>query len=78
MATSVKQTPVEATKRIAKEFPEENPIGCSGENMGRANEVRSPRERWREVAEKIQREQDPNKMMELIQRLIAELDQGRL
>jgi hypothetical protein len=35
-------------------------------------------EDWRELARKIERETDPNKMIELVQELIAKFDQDRL
>lgn len=72
------QIPVEIVKRIAKEFPEENAISSNGENAEMPDEVRSSREIWRELAEKVQHEQDPERMLELIQQLIAIFDQQQL
>ena len=76
--TFFEQIPIETVKRIAKEFPEENAIGSDGGNTEMLDEVRSPRERWREVAQKVQHERDPKRMIELVEQLIAALDQERL
>jgi len=76
--TFFEQLPIETVKRIAKEFPEENAIGSDGENTEMTEEVRSPRENWREVAQKVQDEHDPKRMTELIEQLIATLDQEQL
>ena len=69
------QIPIETVKMIAKEFPEENAIGSDGGNTEMPDEVRSPRESWREVAEAVQHEQDSKRMTELAEQLIAMLDQ---
>jgi hypothetical protein len=76
--TFFEQIPIETVKRIAKVFPEENAIGSDGGNTEMPDEVRSPRERWREVAEKVQHEGDPKKMIELVEQLITTLDQEQL
>jgi hypothetical protein len=77
--TFLAQIPIETVKRIAKEFPEENAVGSDGENNAETpGEVRSPRESWREVAEKVQDERDPKRMMGLVEELIATLDQEQL
>jgi hypothetical protein len=76
--TFFEQIPVETVKRIAKEFSEESPIGGNGDNKQMPDEVRSGRESWREVAEKVQHGQDPKRMTELVEELIAKLDQEKL
>ena len=72
------QIPVETVKRIAKEFSEENAIGSQGETTEMPDEGRSPRESWRELAQQVQHEQDSRKMSELVEQLIATLDQEEL
>lgn len=68
--THFEQIPVETVKRIATELPET----C----VGQARYETTPRERWREVALQVQQEQDPNKMTELVQQLLAEFDRRDL
>ena len=76
--TFFEQIPIETVKRIAREFPEANGIASDGGNTEMLDEVRSPRESWREVAQKVQHERDPKRMVELIEQLIATLDQEQL
>ena len=76
--TFFEQIPIETVKRIAKEFSEEKAIGNDGENMEILDEVRSSRESWREVAQKVQQERDPGRMTELVEQLIATFDQEQL
>ena len=38
----------------------------------------SPPEDWRELAQRVQGENDPNKMVELVEQLIAKIDEERL
>lgn len=76
--TFFEQIPVETVKKIAKGFPEQNAIGSDGRNMEMPDEVKSPRESWREVAQKVQHGQDPNRMIELVEQLVAALDEEQL
>lgn len=80
--TFFEQIPVETVKRIAKEFPEERPIGGTGDNAEMpdevTSEVTSPHESWREVAQKVQHEGDSKRMTELVRQLIAMLDEEQL
>jgi hypothetical protein len=73
--THFEQIPVETVKNIAKELPEDNAIGQDPVVADAHDEGRSQQERWREVAKTIQREQDPQKMIELVQQLIATYDE---
>ena len=68
--THFEQIPVETVKRIATELPETGVVQARYEP--------TPRERWREVALQVQQEQDPNKMTELVQQLLAEFDRRDL
>lgn len=76
--TFLEQIPIETVKRIAIEFTGENVIGSDGGNTEMPVEVRSPHENWREVAQKVQDERDPKKMTELVEQLIATLDEEQL
>jgi hypothetical protein len=76
--TFFEQIPIETVKRIAREFPEENAVWSDGGSTEMLDEVRSPRERWREVAQKVQQERDPKRMIELVEHLMAALDQEQL
>jgi hypothetical protein len=72
--TFFEQIPTETVKRIATEFPEKSIDG----NTEMPDEVRSPHESWREVAQKVQQERDPQRTLELVEQLIATLDQEQL
>ena len=76
--TQSEQIPVETVKKIAKEFPENNSARNDSENIEARDRVTSPQERWREVAQKIQHEQDPARMIALVQKLIATFDEEQL
>ena len=76
--TFFEQIPIETVKRIAIEFPGENIIGESSGNAELPGEVRSPRESWREVAQKVQDEPDPNRLADLVEQLIAQFDEEQL
>ena len=75
--TYFEQIPIETVKTIAKEFPDKSGIGSLSETTKTQDEVRPPRERWREIAEKVQQECDPQKMIVLVQQLIETLDQEK-
>ena len=75
--TFFEQIPVETVRRIAKEFTEETIIG-DGADKRKSGEARSGADSWREVAERVQHERDPKRMMELIADLITKLDQEKL
>lgn len=75
--THFEQIPIETVKRIAIEFAGENAIGSDGGNTEMPDEDRSPHESWREVAQKVQDERDPKRMIELVERLIATLDEDQ-
>ena len=57
--THFEQIPVETVKKIAIEM---------------RDEITSPLVRWREVAQQVQQEQDPTRMIELVQQLVGEFD----
>jgi len=76
--TFFEQITIETVKRIAIEFPGENVIGGGGGNTELPGAVRSPSESWREVAQRVQDEPDPNRLAELVEQLIARLDEEQL
>ena len=76
--TFFEQIPIETVMRIATEFPEKKPIGSDGHNTEVPDEVTSPRESWRQIAQKVVDEQDPKRVVELAEQLIAKLDEERL
>jgi len=61
--TYFEQVPVEMVKKIAQIAPVETQDGTS------------PQDRWRDVAQKVQREQDPKRMIQLVEQLIATFDE---
>jgi hypothetical protein len=61
--TYFEQIPVEMVKKIAKQFPE--------------NGVSTPQD-WRELAEQVQQETDPNRTIGLVQQLITQLEEEKL
>ena len=75
--THFDQIPVQTVKKIATEMTSRD-IDTDIAASEKAHVARSPRERWQELAEKVQREQDPKKMVELVQQLIITLDERKL
>ena len=76
--THFEQISVETVKKIATEFPENNTVGNDSESIKAPSKITSPQEGWREVAQKVQIEQDPQKMLGLIQQLIATFDEEQV
>jgi hypothetical protein len=75
--THFEQVPVEMVKMIAKELPPEDATGDDSVSVEWQKQATSPREHWREVAEKIKEERDPNSMIALVQQLITSFDEER-
>jgi hypothetical protein len=85
--THFEQIPVETVRKIAVEIPAQtpekivNPTPSSEEvvsdkmNVHGHAEVASEPERWREMALKVQQEQNPEKIVGLVQQLIATFDE---
>jgi hypothetical protein len=76
--THFEQIPVEIVKRIAKEIPvnytiEDRSAGVIGETRTRLHRCD-----WREVAQRVQKEQDPKKMIGLVDQLIESIDEEKL
>ena len=65
--------PVTAVKTIAVEHP-----GNNGRGDHKPENDVSTRESWREIAQRVQAEPDPNRMIALVQELINRYDQEKL
>ena len=74
--TYFEQIPVETVKKIAKELP--NTVEIDDVTTETQDEVKPQQERWREMAEKVQGENDPQKMTKLVEELIAAFDEESL
>jgi hypothetical protein len=61
--TYFEQISVETVKRIVEQLPEGGI---------------STQEDWRQLAERVQQETDPNRMIDLVQQLITKLDEQKL
>ena len=74
LQTHFEQIPVERVKKIATEISDKDdntqiPVG------EKAQVASSPQETWRVLAERVQNERDPKKMIELVQQLIDTLEE---
>jgi chromatin segregation and condensation protein Rec8/ScpA/Scc1 (kleisin family) len=65
--THFEQIPVETVKKIAKEFRETSQVQV-------IDEITPTQERWRQVAEQVQKEKDPKRLTELVEQLLEEFD----
>lgn len=77
------QIPVETVKKIAtklpaEEFPEHDAVGDDAASVEKQGEDASLPERWHEVAQRVRQEEDPQKMIGLVQELIATFDDEQL
>ena len=77
--THFEQIPVETVKKIAtmlpaQGFPQDSAIDDDTVENETKNTVTPADERWREVAQKVQHEADPEKLFALVQELIATFD----
>jgi hypothetical protein len=73
--THFEQVPVEMVRMIAKELPRDDATVGDSVNVEAQKKLTSPHERWREVAERIKEERDPNSMIALVQQLITSFDE---
>jgi hypothetical protein len=74
--THFEQIPVETVKKIAQELPAGAEIDDVASDA--KDEITLEPKRWREVAQKVQAENDPQKMMKLVEDLIAAFDEEEL
>ena len=78
MKTHFEQISVETVKKIATELPPTNGAGNQSGSDETYTEFASAPKGWREVAQQVQLEQDPTKMVDLVRQLIAEFDKEEL
>jgi hypothetical protein len=76
--TYFEQIPVETVKKIATELPDNDAIGNESAGVEAQDEVASSQKRWRQVAQEVQQEKDPKRMIGLVHQLIAKLDEEQL
>jgi len=76
--THFEQIPVEIVKRIAKEIPAYDAFPNESESIESQGEATSVQDDWREMAQRVQKEQDPNRMIGLVQQLIERFDKEQL
>ena len=74
--THFEQIPVGMVKKIATELP--NVLEINDVTSETQHEVRPQQERWREMAQKVQVEKDPQRMTKLVEELIATFDEENL
>jgi hypothetical protein len=72
--TYFEQIAVETVKKIATELPETNATETNRVVFEMQDKGRSSQEDWRLLAQRIQEEQDPRKMLELVQQLLDALE----
>jgi hypothetical protein len=72
--THFEQIPVETVKKIAKDLPENKAVERDSVEVETPREVTATQEDWRQLAQRVQQEMDPNKMIGLVEQLIATFD----
>jgi hypothetical protein len=72
--THFEQIPVEIVKKIAKDIPANNAIEPDRVDVETQGEVTATQEDWRQLAQRVQQEMDPNKMIGLVEQLIITFD----
>jgi len=72
--TYFEQIAVETVKKIATELPETNATETNRVVFEMQDKGTSSQEDWRRLAQRIQEEQDPRKMLELVQQLLDVLE----
>jgi hypothetical protein len=76
--THFEQISVEIVKKIAKEIPANDAIEHESMSVETRDEPTSAPCDWREVAQRVQEEPDPKKMIGLVQQLIETIDKEKL
>jgi hypothetical protein len=66
--------PVATVKKIAKDIPGDDVFENNGGNVELQREVTTAQEDWRQLAQRVQDETDPNKMIGLVEQLIVTFD----
>jgi hypothetical protein len=72
--THFEQIPVETVKKIAKNLPENKAVGPDSVDVETQREVTATQEDWRQLAQRVQQDMDPNKMIGLVEQLIITFD----
>ena len=70
------QVPVATVKKIAEEFTEFDSAN-NDTNVDRTNRAIATPGNWRDAAQRVLQEEDPNRVVELVQHLIAKFDEER-
>jgi hypothetical protein len=76
--THFEQVPLEMVKKIAKGMPANNAIENASVSIETRDEVTSVQGDWREMAQRVQQEQDPDRMIGLVKQLIETFDKEKL
>lgn len=71
--THFEQIQLEMVKKIAQEFPANNAIETESVSVETRDEVPSGERDWREIAQLVQPEQNPERMIGLVKQLIETL-----
>ena len=75
--THFEQIQLEMVKKIAQEFPANNAIKTESVSVETRDEVPSGERDWREIAQLVQPEQNPERMIGLVKQLIETLDEEK-
>ena len=75
--THFEQIPVETVKRIARGLPQNHPIEPDSVGVETRPEVTAAAQDWRQLAQRVQLEPDPKKMIGLVEQLIVTFDKEK-
>ena len=75
--TYFEQIAVETVKKVATELPAANATEKDGVGFEAQEEGTSSQGDWRQLAQRVQEEQDPGKMLGLVEQLITALDDDK-
>jgi len=70
--------PVEIVKKIANEIPGNSAIEAESATIETRDEATSVHGNWRDLAQRVQTEQDSKKLLELVEELIASIDKEKI
>jgi hypothetical protein len=71
------QISVEIVKKIATQHPQSSSIGNDGWSCEARDERMSLQEEWRQLAQQVQQEEDPQRLIHLMQQLLDALDEEK-
>lgn len=75
--TYFEQIPVATVKKIATEFPENKAVEPASGSVERQREVPATQEDWRQLAQRVEQESDPIRMIALVEQLIVTFDKEK-